>query len=118
MYIYVYAYMFVDMHIYTHIYIYICATKRKMWSAFVGNCRNNLDTKNKFTLLQRAVLPCLDYRNTRWPAHNNLEDEIDALQRKMVGTVLRTRMRHSESVEAFFVRRRRLAGAACREHGL
>ena len=56
-----------------------------MWRALFGNCRKSLDIKSKLALLQRAVMPCFDCRNTRWPAHTTLELEIDDLQRKMVG---------------------------------
>ena len=68
-------------------------------------------------LLQRAVSPVLDFRCTRWPAHADLSDRIDRVQRKMVAGILRPRMVLGESPEQVIRRRNRLATAECRRMG-
>ena len=92
-------------------------TRRSMWRAFFGNYRKSLRPKSSLQLLQRAVIPCLDFRNTRWPAHADLSLKMDTVQRKMIAIILRPQMRAGETPEFFVRRRNRLAAAEARSMG-
>ena len=92
-------------------------TRCSMWRAFFANCRKYLRPKLALMLLQRAVLPCLDFRNTRWPAHADLGMKMDKLQRQMVASILRPKMIAGDTPEAFVRRRNRLSSAAARDMG-
>ena len=97
-------------------------TKRSMWRAFFGNCgaraAGHLDLSTRCKLLQRSVAPCLNYRNTRWPPHQQLCREVDQLQRKMLASLMRIPMLPGERPEIFARRRNRTVSARCKENGL
>jgi len=76
-------------------------TRRAMWRAYFANCRKCANKSCAMQLLQRAVTPVFDYRNTRWPAHADLSQSIDRVQRKMVAGIMRTQMLSGESAESF-----------------
>lgn len=92
-------------------------TRRSMWKAFFANSRKCLRPKFGLQLLQRAVLPCLDFRNTRWPAHSALSLNMDRVQRQMVASILRPQMLSGESPEVFVRRRNRVSAAEARRMG-
>ena len=75
------------------------------------------DPKFGLQLLQRAVRPCLDFQNTRWPAHSALSLDMDRVQRQMVASILRPQMLSGESPEVFVRRRNRVSAAEARRMG-
>ena len=89
-----------------------------MWKAYFANVRRLLGRQCNLQLLDRAVMPVFDYRNTRWPPHAQLELEIDRLQRKMIAGIIRPRMQVDETPADFVRRRRRIGGVAARKAGL
>ena len=98
------------------------ATRAAMWRAFWATCRHHsvksapLDVK--LLLLSRACIPILSYRCSRWPPSNALAIELDRLQAKMVAAIARTARLPGEPLHDYCRRRRRLAAALCRRHGL
>ena len=89
-----------------------------MWRAFFANYRKFLRPNANFRLLWRSVLPCLDYWNSRWPAHADISLKVDAVQRKMIAIILRPKMRSEASVVAFVRRWNRLAGVEAPKGGV
>ena len=89
-------------------------TRCSMWRAFFANYRKCLRPKCAFQMLQCAVLPCLDFRNTRWPAHSALSIKMDRVQRQMVASILRPQVRSDDSPESFVRRRSRVSVAEAR----
>ena len=87
------------------------ATRRAMLRAFFGNCASKscrpLDTSTRFSLLNRAVLPILQHRDTRWPPSAQRQQDVDRLQRQMVGSILRVKPVSGEQA-ADYVRRRNM----------
>ena len=96
-------------------------TKRNMWRAFFGNCSarasEHLGVDRRYMLLQRSVVPLFDYRNTRWPPHNQLGKEIDQVQRKMVAAITRVPSVPDDSPERYVRRRNSVVKAVCEEMG-
>ena len=97
-------------------------TKRSMWKAFFGNCASknarNFGAHRKQQLLQRSVVPCFDYRNSRWPPHRQRCLEVDQLQRKMMAIIHRTPMLPGEAPAEYVRRRHILSAKRCKESGL
>jgi hypothetical protein len=97
-------------------------TKKAMWRAFFANCAcqnaRALPAESRLRLIDRAVLPVLDYRSTRWPASRQRGAEMDRMQRKMAVIAMRVPMMIGEPVADFCRRRARLAGVHCRQVGL
>ena len=91
-------------------------------STFFGNCAAKsaklCNVESRFRLLQRCVVPCLDFRNTRWPAHQKLSTEQDRLQRKMVACIMGMKMIPGDTPEMFIRKRNRTVTAVCEEQGL
>ena len=89
--------------------------------AIMANCKGpsakGLSVNTKLLLMNRAVLPPLQYRSSRWPPSKNRSQEIAALQRKMVGSMLRTPPVAGERVEEYMRRRNRLASSFIKDHG-
>ena len=93
-----------------------------MWKAYFGNCAAKcakpLSVDNKLRLLQRSVVPCFDFRNTRWPPHQQLGCEIDRLQRKMAAGIVSIPRFPGESAEAYVRRRNRTVSSRCKRIGI
>ena len=98
------------------------AAQRSMWRAFWANVSSSaakgLPTVTKLALLQRAVVPLLDFRCSRWPPQQQIAAEVDRLQRKMAAVSIRLPRIPGEPVEAYVRRRGRMVAAHCRQAGL
>ena len=68
--------------------------------------------------MQRAVVPQLDFRCSRWPPQKQIADELDTLQRNMTAVLIRTPRLEAEETNDYFRRRRRIARNLCIENGL
>ena len=92
-----------------------------MWKAFWANCGHSslrsAPAKIKIDLLNRACLPLLDYRCSRWPPQPTFGTELDRVQLKMAAVLLRVGRRLGETPADFCRRRNRLAGDACAKLG-
>ena len=92
-------------------------TPRQMWGAFWANAGSvgarKLTVHHRLRLLSRAVLPILDFRCSRWPPQATVAAELDALQKKMVGTLLRLTLLPGENAKQFVRRRGRAARSLC-----
>ena len=87
-------------------------TLQALWRAFFANCgpRHNLPSGRRLQLLQRAVLPILQFRVTRWPFQLHRARWLDLVQRRMIALCLGLRLEQDEAVETFVRRRGRAAG--------
>ena len=96
-------------------------TRDKAWRAYYANVKkarsSGAGSDLSMQLLNRAVLPLVDFRNTRWPIGKFIVRYVDANHRKMVAGVLRTPQLPGEPIEVYVRRRGRVAAAWCREHG-
>ena len=72
----------------------------------------------RLKLLLRAVTPILDFRCSRWPPQATIASELDAVQRKMLATLLRLQPLPYETFKQFSQRRGRAARKLCVEVGL
>ena len=72
----------------------------------------------KKVLLDRACRPTLTFRFSRWPPQPVIAKELDRVQTKMAGAILRTKRHRGEAVDAYVKRRNRAAAVFCRESGL
>ena len=94
---------------------------KSMWGAFFANCKSQhadkLAVQTKLTLLDRAVLPVLHHRDTRWPPSKQRCQDIDRMQRKMVAAILRPPMLSGECPADHARRRNRLASAQIAKAG-
>ena len=86
-----------------------------------GNCAGaiaqKLAVKTRLSLLNRAVLPVLQHRDTRWPASSKRGIELNRLQRKMVASLQRLQKLPGEEPPEFVRRRNRFATLQIRESG-
>ena len=108
--------------------LYICTrpcwqhTRRLMWKSFWSNAGSQsarqLTTVQRLLLLQKSVVPQLEYRCSRWPPQRMIACELDGIQRKMVATVQRIPRYPGEEVGDFVKRRGRVAARACKNSGL
>ena len=84
-------------------------TVTQCWRAFFGNCVSKsslrMPVTARLTLLQRAVLPILRFRWTRWPFTVSRGRLLDGVQRRMMGIILGIRMAPGETPEVFGRRR-------------
>ena len=96
-------------------------TVRKMWGAFFANCvrgdAKRLPLQRRVQLLQRAVIPVLRFRWTRWPFGVSRANQLDTLQKQMLKILLGMRYETGESVAGFFIRRGREVAALQRSVG-
>ena len=96
-------------------------TRRQMWAAFWANAgsagSSKLTTHQRMRLLLRGVLPILDFRCSRWPPQATIANELDAMQRKMVATLLRLTPLPDEDAAQFVRRRGRAAHHLCTSNG-
>ena len=79
---------------------------------FFGNCKSvkakKLTIGANLRLLNRAVLPVLRHRCSRWPGNRATFDEIRSVQRKMVAAIVRLPAEPGEDAVTY-VRRRNAA---------
>ena len=84
-------------------------TSRSMWKAYFGNCASKVASRMpealRYTLMDRAVLPTMQHRDTRWPPTALRQMQIDTIQRKMVCSIMRLRP-HAHEGPVEYVRRR------------
>ena len=96
--------------------------RASMWKAFWANPGSkvaaNFSATERLALLARTVSPQLDFRCSRWPPQKQIASELDSMQRKMTGALLRIQREPHESVEDYVRRRGRFAAKVCRQHGL
>jgi hypothetical protein len=96
-------------------------TRRQMWGAFWANSgaagAKKLPVAFRLKLLFRAVVPIFDFRCSRWPPQASIAAEVDTLQRKMTGILLRLSPMPREDVQQFVRRRGRAARSLCAEYG-
>ena len=64
-------------------------------------------------LLVRTVVPVLDFRCSKWPPQATVAEELDAVQRKMLATILRLRPLPHETFKQFRQRRGKAAQQLC-----
>ena len=97
-------------------------TRRQMWKAFWANAgsagASKLKMPDRLRLLLRAVVPILDFKCSRWPPQATIAAELDAVQRKMVATVLRLQPWPDETFKQFSQRRGRAARHLCAQIGV
>ena len=95
--------------------------KRQMWKAFWGNCGHralhNASLDLRCDLLNRCCRPVFSYRCSRWPPQATVAKELDSLQCKMVGVLLRLVRHPGESLPDYCKRRCRAARSHCRRLG-
>ena len=88
-------------------------TAKAMWRAFFGNCNCEnarlLPTALKQSLMDRAVLPVMQHRDTRWPPTTLRQMQIDTVQRKMVCSIMRLQPYPHENPVEYLRRRNRQA---------
>ena len=93
-----------------------------MWKSFWANPGANsarhLERAERLSLMQRAVLPLMSFRCSRWPPQRQIACEVDTLQQKMTASLLRLPRDPGELPEDYVRRRGRLARKICSEHGL
>ena len=77
-----------------------------------------LDTRARNKLLEKSVAPQLDYRCSRWPPQRTISLELEALQRRMVATILRIPQIPGETAADYVKRRGHVAGRHCRQTGM
>ena len=75
-----------------------------------------MDTK--YALLNRACLPLLKYRCSRWPPQRQIGIELDRLQTRMVAAMMRVPRGPGEPPDAYCKRRNKTAAAFCRRKGV
>ena len=97
-------------------------TRAAMWRGFWANpgskAARHLTMPQRLRLLDRAVLPQMDFRSSRWPPQRRIADEVDILQRRMVATIMRVPPRPGEEPACYFRRRGRAAAAECKKQGV
>ena len=67
--------------------------------------------------MERAALPVMQHRDTRWPPHRRRECEIDRLQRKMVAPMLQIPRLLGEMPTDYIRRRNRAATVQIKRGG-
>ena len=96
-------------------------TKAAMWRSFFANAGSQrarrLPLPSRLALVNRAVLPSLDYRCSRWPVTRRRMNEIRAVQHKMVAIIMRIPMDPGELPGDYVRRRARRASEQCRQLG-
>ena len=96
-------------------------TRQSMWKAFWSNSGSRtarqLSDAQRLLLLQKSVVPPLQYRCSRWPPQRMIANELDAIQRKMIANVQRIPRYPGEDVGDFVKRRGRAAAHTCRISG-
>ena len=96
-------------------------TKKQMWGAFWANAgttsASRVPLKCKLMLVNRALLPILDFRCSRWPPQQTVARELDSMQRKMLGVLFRLKPTNIETPAEFSRRRSKLASSLCRDMG-
>ena len=63
--------------------------------------RSGLSLKLRLQLIQRAVLPILRFRMTRWPFQRYRARWLNLIQRRMISFCLGIRIENGETAEAF-----------------
>ena len=96
--------------------------RTSMWKSFWANPGTNLardlpDT-SKLALMQRVTLPQLSFRCSRWPPQRQIANELDALQQKMVASLVRLPPAPGEEAADYVRRRGRLARKFCAKQGV
>ena len=98
-----------------------CLVQRKAWRGFWCNFRAQscklLDHKLRLTILDRAVRPVADFRMSCWPLQSTVSQELDAVQRKMIGIVCPPPSEPGDTPETFVRRRRWRAGVLAKQVG-
>ena len=74
--------------------------------------------KQRLQLINRAALPILDFKCSRWPYQTQIASEVDTLQRRMLAIAQRLPRQASKDDCAYFRRRASVASAAARAAGL
>lgn len=95
------------------------SASRSAWRAFWANpgSHRSVSIGHRMVLLNRAVLPVLEYRFSRWPLQVKIEKELGTLQRKMVTILHREPMLPSDSWASWARRRAGAVTELIREHG-
>ena len=92
-----------------------------MWRSFWANPgakdAKHLTVAARLSLLQRAVVPQLSFRCSRWPPQHQIAFELDSLQQKMTASILRLPRFEGEETESYVRRRGRIARSFCAESG-
>ena len=97
------------------------STSRSMWKAYFGNCGSYVARKLvknlRFSLMDRAVLPILQGRDTRWPPTSLRQMQVDTVQRKMVSSIIRLPPTSGEGPVEYLRRRNRQATSIMNQYG-
>ena len=90
--------------------------RTSMWKSFWANpgskSARGLSAAYRLSLMNRAVLPQLSFRCSRWPPQRQIAIELDHIQQKMTPTLLRIPRNEGEELDSF-VRRRGRAARKC-----
>ena len=96
-------------------------TIQSAWKAFYANCigikTDQLPLKSKLAMVSRAVTPILRFKWTRWPFTYGRAEQLDALQRRMYGMMMRVQRHIDEPIGTFVRRRGRQTSSIQRSHG-
>ena len=94
---------------------------KNAWTSFYANCaglgHSKLSVNTRLTMLSRAVTPVLRFRWTRWPFTASRALQLDAMQRRMYGIVLRLERYAYEDIDAFVRRRGRRCAELQKQRG-
>ena len=95
------------------------ASMKSAWRAFWGNCGTSvrLTSDARFKLLSRSVKTVISYRMSRWPPSRYYIDQMTAIQRKMMATLVHIRPQTGESWEAYHARRSAVIDELFVRHG-
>ena len=96
-------------------------TRNKMWKSFWANPGSRdasaLEPRTRIKLLDKAVMPQLSYRCPRWPPQKTIAVELNALQRRMVSSILRIPQNSGETAAEYVKRRGQNSGRHCTQMG-
>jgi hypothetical protein len=97
------------------------SARASMWRAYWGNSGSrdaaHLGASCKAFLMNRAVLPQLSFRCSRWPPQQQIAGEVDRMQQKMTASALRLPFQVGEDVDSYVRRRGRIARKLCHKVG-
>ena len=91
------------------------------WNSFYANCAgvesSKLTLKTRLLMISRAVTPVLRFKWARWPFTTSRALQLDAVQRRMFGILLRLQRCPGQEIDAYVRRRGRCTADLQRQHG-
>ena len=96
-------------------------TRNAMWASYWRNCvgpeSRPLSLNDRCKLMDRSVRPVLFFRNTRWPFTQQLAEEQNRLQRRMLSRFIQLERWSTEDEDSYYRRRMRFVAGIARERG-